>query len=157
MLKLNKTPKLNTAYGDIETMLKTWGIINPSLSDVSRAIVTIRKTKLPDPAQIGNAGSFFKNSIIEHSHFETLKKTYPDIKSFPVANGKTKIAAAWLIEQAGWKGHRIENVGVHENQALVLVNYGDGTGKELIDLAYKIMDSVKEKFGVILIPEVNII
>ena len=155
--KLNKKPDLNTSYGDIETLLKEWHIAKPTIADVSKAVIAIRQSKLPDPVLLGNAGSFFKNPVIEFSVFEKLQKNNPTLKSFPAADGKVKIPAAWLIEQAGWKGKRFENIGVHEKQALVLVNYGGGTGKELIDLAYKIIDSVKAKFGVALTPEVNII
>ncbi len=156
-LKLNKTTKLNTAYGDIETKLKAWAISNPTISDVSRAVITIRQSKLPDPEQLGNAGSFFKNPIIDVAHFKQLKVKFPDIKSFPALEGYMKIPAAWLIEKNGWKGKRFGDVGIHEHQALVLVNYGTGTGAELIDLAHKIIDSIKETFGITLTPEVNII
>jgi len=155
--KLNKNPKVNTSYGDIKALLTEWHIDNPTIVDVSNAIIKIRQSKLPNPALLGNAGSFFKNPVIDSSHFEILKKEYQDIKSFPSAKGKVKIPAAWLIEKAGWKGKRIGNIGVHEKQALVLVNYGEGTGKEVIDLAYKIIDSVIEKFGIELNTEVNII
>lgn len=155
--KLSKKPVLNTSYGDIEILLKEWDIVKPTIADVSKAVIAIRQSKLPDPSLLGNAGSFFKNPVIEFSVFEKLQKNNPTIKSFPASDGKVKIPAAWLIEQAGWKGKRFGNIGVHEKQALVLVNYGGGTGKELIDLAYKIIDSVKAKFGVVLTPEVNII
>lgn len=155
--KLNNKPVLNTSYGDIETLLKEWHVTKPTIADASKAVIAIRQSKLPDPAVLGNAGSFFKNPVIEFSVFEKLQKNYPTLKSFPAPDGKVKIPAAWLIEQAGWKGKRFGNIGVHEKQALVLVNYGSGTGKELIDLANKIIDSVKEKFGVALTPEVNII
>ncbi len=155
--KLSKKPVLNTSYGDIEILLKEWDIVKPTIADISKAVIAIRQSKLPDPALLGNAGSFFKNPVIEFSVFEKLQKNNPTIKSFPASDGKVKIPAAWLIEQAGWKGKRFGNIGVHEKQALVLVNYGGGTGKELIDLAYKIIDSVKAKFGVVLTPEVNII
>ena len=155
--KLNKKPILNTSYGDIETLLKEWNIVKPTIADVSKAVIAIRQSKLPDPTVLGNAGSFFKNPVIEILQFEKLQKDYPALKSFPAPDGKVKIPAAWLIEQAGWKGKRFGNIGVHEKQALVLVNYGGGTGKELIDLAYKIIDSVNGKFGVVLNPEVNIL
>jgi len=156
-LKLNKNPVVNTDYGDIKAVLNEWGITLPTLQEVSKAIISIRQSKLPDPAILGNAGSFFKNPVISSAHFEALKQKFPDIKSFPAPNGTIKVPGGWLIEQAGWKGKRIGNIGVHDKQALVLINYGGGTGKDLIQLAHDIIDSVKEKFDITLSPEVNII
>jgi UDP-N-acetylmuramate dehydrogenase len=156
-LKLNKKPVINTSYGDIETLLNDWKIVNPTVFDVSKAIIAIRQKKLPDPSTLGNAGSFFKNPIIENSLFQSLIKEYPHLRSFPSDDGKVKISAAWLIEEAGWKGKRFGSIGIHENQALVLVNYGGGTGQELMDLSNKILESVNAKFGITLNTEVNIL
>lgn len=156
-LKLNKKPIVNTGYGDIQNLLDSKHIKVPSIKDVSNAVIDIRRSKLPDPKEIGNAGSFFKNPVINLEQYESLKLTYPDIKSFPAQEGKVKIPAAWLIEKAGWKGKRFGNIGVHEKQALVLVNYGGGKGKDIIELASKIIESVKTKFNITLTPEVNIL
>jgi UDP-N-acetylmuramate dehydrogenase len=155
--KLNKNAVPNISYGDISKVLNEWNILQPDIADVSDAVIHIRTSKLPDPALIGNAGSFFKNPVIDLSKFLDLQKRFPDIKSFPAADGKIKIPAAWLIEQCGFKGKRFGNVGVHENQALVLVNYGGGTGKDILELSKRIIESVKEKFGIELQTEVNII
>ena len=155
--RLKKNPIPNIAYGDIQNVLLQNNISNPAIKDVCEAVISIRKSKLPDPAIIGNAGSFFKNPIISIQNLEKLKSEYPDIKFFNVDADYVKLPAAWLIEQAGWKGKRFGNVGVHDRQALVLVNYGNGTGAEILMLANKIIESVKQKFGVILTPEVNII
>jgi len=152
-----KTHRINTGYGAIADVLRAKGITNPSISDVSSAVVAIRTSKLPDPAHIGNAGSFFKNPVVTQHHFDTLSKTYPTIPSFPVGEGKVKVPAGWLIEQCGWKGFTRGNIGVHKNQALVLVNYGGGEGRMIRALAEEIQSSVQEKFGIHLQPEVNII
>ena len=157
LFRLNKNPVMNTSYGDIQNLLHEWKITDPSINDVSKAVISIRQSKLPDPAVIGNAGSFFKNPVIDISHLESLKVTNPAIKFFTVPGNKVKIPAGWLIEQAGWKGKRMGNVGIHEKQALVLVNYGNGTGQELIDLAYSVIDSIDANFGIKLSPEVNIV
>jgi UDP-N-acetylmuramate dehydrogenase len=155
-LKLNKHPKVNVSYGSLSKELEAMGITNPTIKDVSNAVIKIRSSKLPDPDKIGNAGSFFKNPTIPNTEFEKLKMRHPDIVSFPAAEGYTKLAAGWLIEQCGWKGKRIGDAGVHKDQALVLVNYADATGKEIYDLSTQIINSVKEKFGVELEREVNI-
>ncbi len=155
-LKLSKKPVLCTFYGDIQRTLSEWGIQAPGIRDLSNAVIHIRQTKLPDPAQIGNAGSFFKNPEIEVPQFEALKIQFPHIVHYELPNGRVKIPAGWLIEQAGWKGRRVGNTGSHERQALVLVNYGGATGKEILDLSKAIQSSVVEKFGILLKPEVNV-
>jgi len=156
-LRLNKKPALNISYGAIKDTLKEMNIEQPAIKDVSEAVIKIRTSKLPDPKVLGNAGSFFKNPEIPKQQFEKLKSTYPDMPNFPAANNQVKIPAAWLIEQCGWKGKRIGNTGSHAQQALVLVNYGNAKGNEVKNLALEIQQSVKEKFGIELTPEVNII
>lgn len=155
-LKLNKNPKVNVSYGTLGKELDDMGITKPTIKDVSNAVIKIRSSKLPDPDKIGNAGSFFKNPVISNSEFEKIKENYPTIVSFPADDGHTKLAAGWLIEQCDWKGKRVGDAGVHKDQALVLVNYGDATGKEIYELSTQIISSVKEKFGVELEREVNI-
>jgi UDP-N-acetylmuramate dehydrogenase len=130
---------------------------NLSLEAVSKAVIKIRQSKLPDPKKIGNSGSFFKNPIIASTTYQRLKSEYPDIPAYPQENGSLKIAAAWLIEEAGWKGFRKGDAGVHEKQALVLVNYGEANGQELHQLSEDILLSVENKFGIRLEREVNII
>lgn len=156
VLKLHKKSAVNTQYGDIQQTLEGWGIAKPGIADVSRAVTHIRQTKLPDPAIIGNCGSFFKNPVIPTEQFHILQSNFPDIRSFPAAEGYTKVPAAWLIEQCGWKGHRRGDAGVHEKQALVLVNYGSATGREIFALARDVQQSVVDKFGISLEMEVNI-
>lgn len=156
-LVLRKTGAVNTTYGAINDELKKAGILNPTIRDVSNAVIAIRKSKLPDPAQIGNAGSFFKNPVIERQRFDVLKKQFPDIPSYPADEKHVKLAAGWLIEKAGWKGKTISNYGVHKNQALVLVNYGGAHGSEIYQLSEDILQSVKSEFGVELEREVNIL
>ncbi|NJK82542.1 MAG: hypothetical protein HC912_00705 [Saprospiraceae bacterium] len=129
----------------------------PTIKAVSDAVIAIRQSKLPDPAVLGNAGMFFKNPEIPMAHFEQLKAKFPNIVFFPLSNGRVKIPAGWLIEQCGWKGKRIGNVGAYEKQALVLVNYGNATGQEIWGLATQIAASVKEKFNIIITPEVNVL
>lgn len=158
LLRLRKIPVFNISYGAIEAELKKMGVVKLSIKAISDAVINIRQSKLPDPKEIGNSGSFFKNPEITSDKFENLKKKFPDIIGFPLENKeKVKLAAGWLIEQCGWKGKRIGNTGAHKNQALVLVNYGNATGKEIYDLAMRIRQSVTEKFDVVLEPEVNII
>ena len=156
-LKLHKNPKLNIGYGDVISVLKSNNIENPTIKDVSNAIISIRQLKLPDPKEIGNCGSFFKNPIITLSKLNIIRKKYPEIVHYPINNKEVKIAAGWLIDKAGWKGRTFENYGVHKNQALVLVNYGNAKGSDLLELSEKIIVDIKEKFDVTLEREVNII
>lgn len=156
-LKLAKRPAFNTAYGAIEAELSKMGVSEPSLKTVSQAVINIRQHKLPDPKDIGNSGSFFKNPVIPNNQFKALQERFPKIVGYTVSDKETKLAAGWLIEQAGWKGYRKGDAGVHQKQALVLVNYGGASGKELIQLSEKIQESVSKKFGISLEAEVNII
>lgn len=156
-LKLNKHPVINSSYGAIENELKKTNVDVPTVKDVSDAVIKIRKSKLPDPAAIGNAGSFFKNPEISKEKFLSLKSTYEKIAAYDLPHGNVKLAAGWLIEQCGWKGKITGHTGSHKDQALVLVNYGNATGNEIFDLAKKIQQSVFEKFGVQIETEVNII
>jgi len=155
-LKLNKSPEVNLDYGNLKEILVSEGVINPDIRDVSMAVRKIRASKLPDPAVTGNAGSFFKNPVISREKFESLRSIHSDIPSYPSGN-KVKIPAAWLIDQCGFKGKRSGDAGVHEQHALILVNYGKATGREVIGLASTIQKEVRGRFGVSLEPEVNII
>jgi UDP-N-acetylmuramate dehydrogenase len=156
-LKLTqKEHEIQTNYGDIQRLLADWHITKPTIQDVSKAIINIRQSKLPDPSVIGNAGSFFKNPEISQAQFEALKINYPNIVGYPTDKG-IKVAAGWLIEQCDWKGKRFGDVGVHERQALVLVNYGNGNGLEIKQLAQQIQASVLSAFGIELIAEVNML
>jgi UDP-N-acetylmuramate dehydrogenase len=155
--RLEKQNNVNTTYGAIKDQLNSMHIDHPTIRDVSEAVIAIRRSKLPDPKEIGNAGSFFKNPEIPEEQFEDLKKKYNDIVGYPASPNKIKVAAGWLIEKAGWKGKRIGNVGMHEKQALVLVNYGNATGDELVSHALKVQGSVREMFGVEIEMEVNVI
>lgn len=152
-----KNHQFNTSYGAITDTLKAMNITHPTLRSISDAVIQIRRNKLPDPSLIGNAGSFFKNPTISLAHYENLKSSYPQIPGYPSVNQDVKVPAGWLIEQCNWKGKRINNIGVHTQQALVLVNYGDGKGEEIFQLAMQILSSVKEKFNITLTPEVNLI
>lgn len=157
-LKLTKrNHKLNSSYGAIADELKKANINEPTIKDISNAVVAIRKSKLPDSKELGNSGSFFKNPVLTASKFNTFTSNHPDAPFYKTAQGSYKIPAGWLIEQCGFKGKRFENAGVHKNQALVLVNYGKATGQEILSLANTIIASVKEKFGIQISPEVNII
>ncbi len=153
--KLSKNPTLKLHYGAIEEELKKRNILNPTIVDVSKVVSEIRVSKLPDPSTIGNSGSFFKNPIIEKVQFDLLSKQFPNIVNYPVSEGKVKLAAGWLIEQCGWKGKQIGNVGTWMNQALVIVNHGGATGKEIYDFSELIIQSVINRFGVSLEREVN--
>lgn len=155
--RLNKQPKFNTSYGAIEQELKKMGVQELSIAAISQAVINIRSSKLPDPDVLGNAGSFFKNPTISLSFFDGLKKKFPSIIAYKVGDDAVKLAAGWLIEQCGWKGIRKGDAGCHSQQALVLVNYGDATGKEIYDLSEEILRSVQDKFGVLLEREVNIV
>ena len=156
-IQLREDGIVNTSYGPIAELLDQMSIYNPSPKDVSEAIISIRSSKLPNPKEIGNSGSFFKNPVIPISHFQDIKKEYADFPSYPVNNSEVKVPAAWLIEKTGWKGKRIGNYGVHDKQALVLVNYGGAKGKDIYKLAQDIQSSVKDKFDIHLQMEVNII
>ena len=149
--------KLNASYGAIETELVSKKIINPTIKNISDAVIAIRKSKLPDPKKIGNSGSFFKNPVISKANFNLLQQEFPTIPSYIVSDSEIKIPAGWLIEQCKFKGKRFGNYGVHEKQALVLVNYGDATGKEIYELAQKIQKTVFNTFNIVLEIEVNII
>ncbi|MEK6780659.1 MAG: UDP-N-acetylmuramate dehydrogenase [Bacteroidota bacterium] len=152
----NKNHQLMTTYGAIQETLSQLEVHNPTIRDISNAVINIRKNKLPDPLVIGNAGSFFKNPIITAKQYQSLKTIYPTIPGYSPINQDVKVPAGWLIEQCGWKGKTFQNIGVHAHQALVLVNYGGGKGDEIFLLAEKIKRSVLEKFGVKLMTEVNI-
>ncbi|SNT26855.1 UDP-N-acetylmuramate dehydrogenase [Ekhidna lutea] len=155
--KLFKKPKFNISYGAIKETLEEMGVQELTLKNVSQAVINIRQSKLPDPMDIGNAGSFFKNPIIEKLHFEALEAQFPDIKSYPINAESIKIPAGWLIEKAGWKGFKNGEVGVHDRQALVLVNHGSGRGKDLYKLSKDIQKSIHNQFGIELEREVNVI
>lgn len=157
IFRLNKKPLFNTSYGAIEQELQKMKIKELSIKSISQAVINIRSSKLPDPAQTGNAGSFFKNPEVEKETFDRLQHEFPDIVGYNLANNNFKLAAGWLIEQAGWKGYRKGDAGCHGRQALVLVNYGNATGKEIYSLSEEIIESVDQKFGVRLQREVNII
>ena len=155
--KLNKKPKFNTSYGAIEQELEKMGIKELSIKAISNAVINIRSSKLPNPDEMGNAGSFFKNPEISSRKFQELKQVNPTVIGYQLTNGNVKLAAGWLIEQCGWKGYRKNDAGCHAKQALVLVNYGNANGEEIFELSETIIKSVNKKFGVILEREVNII
>ena len=148
---------INTSYGAIKEIFKQKGIANPTLKDIAEAVISIRKSKLPDPEELGNAGSFFKNPVIDKDLFKKIQKQFPEMPYYPLENGQVKIPAGWLIEKAGFKGKKFGPVGVHEKQALVLVNYGKARGKEVKELAEKIIRKVENLFEIKLQPEVNFI
>jgi UDP-N-acetylmuramate dehydrogenase len=149
--------RLNISYGDIRKTLEENGVPNPGIADISRSVVQIRSAKLPDPAKIGNCGSFFKNPETERTVLERILAAYPQAPHYDLPDGRVKIPAGWLIEQCGWKGKRVGNTGSYEKQALVLVNYGGATGEEVRKLAYDIIASVEQRFGIRLEPEVNML
>ena len=147
----------NISYGDIASELEKLNIIKPSLRDVSNAVITIRQSKLPDPKVLGNSGSFFKNPIVLKSDFEPIHKKFPEMKFYEISETEVKVPAGWLIEQAGFKGKRFGDAGIHKNQALVLVNYGTATGQEILNVSKEIQDTIFKKFGIQIEAEVNII
>ncbi len=148
---------INFSYGAIQENLNTLGIDNPTIKDISNAVISIRQSKLPDPNKIGNSGSFFKNPVIDQSNFKKLINKFPDAPHYLINENEIKIPAGWLIEQCGFKGKRFGDAGIHKKQALVLVNYGNASGIEIWDLALKIQKTVKNKFNITIQPEVNII
>lgn len=152
-----KNHQIKTSYGAIEETLNERGIANPTIKDVAQAVIAIRRSKLPDPAEIGNSGSFFKNPVLGKKEFENFAEKHPAAPFFKVSEDEIKVPAGWLIEQAGFKGARFGDAGVHTKQALVLVNYGNATGSEIWGLAVKIQQAVYNKFGILIEPEVNIL
>ncbi len=156
VFRLNKRPVYNTSYGAIAQELQDMGVTEPSVKAIAHAVINIRTSKLPDPKEIGNAGSFFKNPTISLPHYERLHAQYANIPSYPVSNTQIKVPAGWLIEQCGWKGYREGNIGVHAKQALVLVNYGGGSGNGIWTLSGTIVKSVAERFGIELEREVQV-
>ena len=152
-----KNHKINTAYGDITAELESRNISIPTIKDFSDAVITIRQSKLPDPKELGNSGSFFKNPIISKVEFDGIYAKYPDMPHYILADNLVKVPAGWLIEQAGFKGKRFGNAGIHVNQALVLVNYGNASGAEILAVARDVQATVLEKFGIGIEAEVNII
>lgn len=152
-----KNHLLRTGYGAIQDTLREMNVVDPTIQSISKAVIHIRSKKLPDPGVIGNAGSFFKNPTIIQQHYDSLKQTWPEIPGYTSVNQTVKVPAAWLIEQCGWKGKRVGNAGVHQHQPLVMVNYNNATGEEILSLAMQVRASVQEKFDITLTPEVNII
>lgn len=152
-----KEHQLNTSYGAIKSELEKKGISRPTIKEVSDAVITIRQSKLPDPGELGNSGSFFKNPVIGKELFLSIRKSYPDMPFYIVSDNEIKVPAGWLVEQCGFKGRRFGDAGVHKLQALVLVNYGQATGKEILELSRKIQAAVLEVFRIDLEAEVNII
>ena len=152
-----KDHRLNTSYGAIETEMEQQQVVNPTIKDVSNAVVAIRKSKLPDPKELGNSGSFFKNPVLTKKEFDLFIKHNPEAHYYKVSDKEYKVPAGWLIEQSGFKGKRFGDAGVHKNQALVLVNYGNASGKEIIELAQTIQKKIWDNFQIEIVPEVNII
>jgi UDP-N-acetylmuramate dehydrogenase len=158
IFKLTKrNHKINISYGDITAELDKLKIKNPTLKDVSNAVITIRQSKLPDPKVLGNSGSFFKNPIVLKSDFEPIHEKFPEMKFYEISETEVKVPAGWLIEQAGFKGKRFGDAGIHKNQALVLVNYGNATGQEILNVSKEIQETIFKKFGIHIEAEVNII
>src|SRR5262249_55055829 len=155
--RLNRTPRFEISYGDVRKTLEEMGVKELSIKAVSDAVIRIRSSKLPDPRVIGNAGSFFKNPVLPAATFAPIAAAHRSMPHYPLPDGSVKIPAGWLIEQCGWKGRTVGNAGVHDRQALVLVNRGGATGDEVYRLALDICESVRERFGIELVPEVNLI
>ena len=154
---LSLTPTFHTEYGAIQAELETMGVTELSIRAISDAVIRIRQSKLPDPAQIGNAGSFFKNPVVPRAEYERIREAHPNVVAYPAGEGHMKLAAGWLIDQAGWKGHLRGTHGVHDRQALVLVNHGGAQGQDIWQLSEDILQDVKARYGVTLEREVNII
>ena len=158
VFKLSKrNHKINISYGDITAELEKNHITNPNLIDVSNAVIAIRKSKLPDPKELGNSGSFFKNPILLKTDFEKIHLKFPEMKFYEISATEVKVPAGWLIEQAGFKGKRFGDSGIHKNQALVLVNYGNATGQEILNVSRDIQETVFKTFGIHIEAEVNVI
>jgi UDP-N-acetylmuramate dehydrogenase len=152
-----KNHTLHTSYGSIPNQLAEMNITHPTIQDVSKAVIQIRQSKLPDPKKIGNSGSFFKNPVISLERYSKLKENFKDIPGYPVAENEIKVPAGWLIEKAGFKGKQFGDYGVHKEQALVLVNYGNATGQEILDLSKLIQKTIKHLFNIHMEAEVNIL
>ena len=152
-----KNHKINISYGDIAGELNKNNIVEPTLNDISNAVITIRQSKLPDPKELGNSGSFFKNPIVLKSEFNAIHKMFPEMKYYDISETEVKVPAGWLIEHAGFKGKRFGDAGIHKNQALVLVNYGNATGQEILNISKDIQNTIFEKFGIRIEAEVNVI
>lgn len=152
-----KNHQLYTQYGAIENMLQKMGVVQPTIQEVSKAVIKIRQSKLPDPKELGNSGSFFKNPVLGKKQFEGFRKKFPEAPYYELEDKNYKVPAGWLVEQTGLKGERFGDAGVHEKQALVLVNYGNASGNEIVELSEKIKASVQDMFGILLETEVNII
>ena len=158
IFKLTKhNHKINTSYGDITKELENQNISTPTLKDVSNAVTAIRQRKLPDPKELGNSGSFFKNPIISKAHYNTIEASYTDMPHYVVSETEVKVPAGWLIERAGFKGKRFGDAGIHKNQALVLVNYGNATGQEILNVSKTIQAAILKEFGILIETEVNVI
>ena len=149
--------KINTSYGDISKELEKQNVTTPTLKDVSNAVIAIRQSKLPDPAALGNSGSFFKNPIIPKEQYEKAHALHPEMPHYVVSETEVKVPAGWLIEKAGFKGKRFGDAGIHKNQALVLVNYGNATGQEILAVSRDIQSTVLKEFGIAIEAEVNVI
>lgn len=152
-----KNHRTNISYGAIKQQLESQGITEPTIKDISNAVIAIRQSKLPDPAELGNSGSFFKNPVVSDDFFNKMEKQFPDLPHYRLSETEVKIPAGWLVEQCGFKGKRFGDAGVHKKQALVLVNYGNASGKEILQLSQKIQATVLQKFGIPLEAEVNIV
>ncbi|MBK5285886.1 MAG: UDP-N-acetylmuramate dehydrogenase [Bacteroidia bacterium] len=156
-LRLKKHPLINTTYGAIEKELTEMKISSPTIRDVSNAVIKIRQSKLPDPKVISNCGSFFKNPTVPMEKYLKLKSIFPEVVAYPAQGDTMKLSSGWMIEQCGWKGKKVGNVGMHKDQALVLVNYGNADGRELLTHAAEVQKSVKENFGIVMEAEVNVL
>ena len=157
-LKLTQTNhRLSTSYGAIQEELHRIGISEPAPGDVAKAVIAIRQSKLPDPKVLGNSGSFFKNPVIPTAQYAILKERFPELPGYPQEGARVKVPAGWLIEKCGFKGYRKGDAGVHQKQALVLVNYGNASGQEVLKLARQIQQTVQETYGIAIVPEVNIV